>query len=108
MVTDEQVATAIYPAQTFAGQLLVDGVLNVLIQELVANRYRLVIHPLVRLVGIKVCRTIVVELHLLGEGGCAQTDKRGQIRKSHLRFSFLLLFMPDRNARRCPGHIVAY
>ena len=63
MVTDEQIATALYPPQTLAGELLVHGALDVLIQKLIADVHSLVIDPLVGFVGAKVCRTIVVELH---------------------------------------------
>ena len=73
MVTDEQVPAALDPPQTLADELLVHSALDVLIQKLVAHRHSLVIDPLVGFVGAKVCRTIVVELHLLGERGYAQT-----------------------------------
>ena len=55
LITDIQVTAAFHSPQTLTGELLVHSALDVLIQELVADVYSLVIHPLVRLVGVEVC-----------------------------------------------------
>jgi hypothetical protein len=46
----------------------VHGALDVPIQKLVARRHCPLIDPLVCLVSAESCRTVVVELNILGEG----------------------------------------